>query len=160
MLADDLLHALVEVGLQILIRLHAMRAHEIFDFRIRVPLFSVYLIASDMKKLIGEKLGHFADKFIEKMVSMLFCWIHRWIKHAPFALDLIWPRRAGQVGIADKPGSAVSGHVELWDHADAALTRVGDHIAHFALRVIQPVGSHFVQLGKFLALDAEALVLR
>src|SRR5205809_7711447 len=75
-LADDLLHALVEVGLQILIRLHAMRAHEIFDFRIRVPLSSVYLVASDMNKLIGETLGHFADKLIEKMVSMLFCWIH------------------------------------------------------------------------------------
>src|SRR3989442_7454021 len=137
-----------------------MRAHERLDLRVRVPLFPVYLIASDMKTLIGKKLGHFADEFIEKMVSMLFCWIHGWIKHSPFALDLIWPRRAGQVGIADKPGGPVARHIEFGSHANASIARVGDHIAHFALRVIQPVGAHLVQLGKFFALDAEALVFR
>ena len=160
MLADDLLHTLVEVGLQILIRLHAMRAHERLDLRVRVPLFPVYLIASDMKTLIGKKLGHFADEFIEKMVSMLFCWIHGWIKHSPFALNSIRPGRAGQVGIADKPGGTVARHIEFGSHANASIARVGDHIAHFALRVIQPVGAHLVQLGKFFALDAEALVFR
>src|SRR5437870_2348636 len=84
-----------------------MRAHERLDLRVRVPLFPVYLIASDMKTLIEKKLGHFADEFIEKMVSMLFCWIHGWIKHSPFALNSIRPGRAGEVGIADNPGGTV-----------------------------------------------------
>jgi len=43
-----------------------MRVHEFLNFRIRVPLLSIHFIAADMEKLIGEELGHLADKFIEK----------------------------------------------------------------------------------------------
>src|SRR5207245_10485420 len=145
-LADDLLHTLVEVGLQILIRLHAMPGYERLDLRVLVPLFPVYLIASDMKTLIGKKLGHFADEFIEKMVSMLFCWIHGWIKHSPFALDLIWPRCAGEVGIADKPGGTVARHIEFESHDNASIEAVCAHLAYLALALIQSLTTPLRQL--------------
>ena len=54
----------------------------------------------------------------------------------------------------------MSGHVELRNNANAAVPRIGDQVAHFVLRVVEAVRAHLLQLGKFLALDPEALVLR
>ena len=136
-----------------------MRAHEFLNFAIRVPLLSVYLIATDVEELIGKELGHFADELIEKMVSMLLCWIHGRVEDAPFALNLIRAGSAGQIRIADKPGGAVSRHVEFRDHANAALARIRDHVADLVLRVVEAIRAHFMQLGEFLALNAEALIL-
>ena len=51
-------------------------------------------------------------------------------------------------------------HIEFRDHADATLARVRNQVADFVLRVEQAVRTHVLQLGKFLALDAEALVFR
>jgi hypothetical protein len=53
----------------------------------------------------------------------------------------------------------VAGDVEFWDHADAAVVRVGDQVADFILRVEHAVGAHAGELGKYFALDAESLVV-
>ena len=73
----------------------------------------------------------------------------------------IWygPGRAGQLRIPDEPRRRMARHVELGDHADAAIARVRDHLAHLILRVVLAVGAHLLQLRKALALDAEALVI-
>ena len=49
--------------------------------------------------------------------------------------------------------------IELGQHADTAIVRVGNQTTNFVLRVIQTIGTHFVQLRKLLGLDAEALVV-
>ena len=113
-----------------------------------------------MEELVGKKPGHLADEFVQKLVGFFPGGIHGRIEHAPLALDLVGARTAGQFGIADEPGGAVARHIEFRNHANAALARVRNQIANFVLRVVQAIRAHFLQLGKFLALDAEALVVR
>ena len=150
-LADDLLHPLVEVGLQIVVVLQAVGPHELLDLRIGVPLLAVYLVASDVKKLVGKEPGHLADKFVQKLVSLLPGRIHRRIEHAPLAFNLIRPRPTGEFGIADEPRGTVAGHIEFRHHANAALARVGDQVADFGLGVVQDRPSPFrCSLGNFL----------
>src|SRR6267142_6005400 len=50
-------------------------------------------------------------------------------------------------------------HLELSDHADAAVMGVGHELANLSLSVIQPVGPYFLQPGEALALDTETLVV-
>ena len=142
-LADDLLHSLVEIGLQIIVVLQAVGAHEFLDLWVGVPLLAVYFVASDVKELVGKEPGHLANKFVEKLVSLLASRIHGGIEHAPLALDFIRPRPAGQFGIADEPGSTVAGHIEFRNHADAALMRVSDQVADFVLGVVETIRTHF-----------------
>src|SRR5579864_570439 len=98
-----------------------MRVHELLNLRIGVPLFAIHLVAADVEELVGEKFGHLADKNIEKLVGTLASGIHGRIKNSPLAFDRIGPWGAGEVGIADKPGCAVTGHIKLRDHANAAV---------------------------------------
>ena len=50
-------------------------------------------------------------------------------------------------------------NIKLRDDPDPAGRGVRDDPAHLFLREVMAVGAEFVQVGKFLALDAEALVL-
>ena len=142
MLAHDLLHSLVEIGLQIVVVLQLVGMHEILNLWIGVPLLAVYLVASDVKELVREESGHFTNKCVEKLVGFLAGRIHGGIEDAPLAFDFIRSRPAGQLGIADEPGRAVARHIEFRNHADAALTSVSDQVADFALRVVQAIRSH------------------
>ncbi len=54
----------------------------------------------------------------------------------------------------------MSRHIEFRHHANAALARIRDDAADFILRVVEAIRTHALQLGKFLAFDAEALVFR
>ena len=69
------------------------------------------------------------------------------------------PGPLDKFGIAEEPGTAVAGNVELGDHADAAIVRVGDQVANLGLRVEHAVGAHAGELGKHFALDAESLIV-
>src|SRR5882762_7794121 len=113
-----------------------------------------------MEVVVGKQLSHFFDEVVEKFVSALPRGIHGWIKYSPLPLDFIRTRPAGQFGIAEEPRRAVTRHIKLRDHADPTLGSVGNQFTGFRLRVKQSVGTHFMQLGKFLALDTETLVLR
>src|SRR5438874_4573855 len=62
--------------------------------------------------------------------------------------------------MSDKPRSAVAGNIKFRDYAYAAIPRISNHVADFFLRVIPPVGAQLLQLGKSLAFDAEALIVR
>ena len=116
-----------------------MRFLEFLDFRIGIPLFSVHFIAADMKIVVGKKFGQLADQFVEKFVSFFVGGIHCGIKYAPLAFNRVRTRAAGEFGIADEPGSAVAGHIEFGNDANAAITRVTDEVAHFILRVVETV---------------------
>src|ERR1051326_3373682 len=98
-----------------------MRAHELLDLRVCIPLLAIYLISADMEKLVGEELRHLADKFIQKLVRAFAGGIHCGIEHSPLALDGVRARAAGQFRITDEPGSAVAWHVEFGYDADAAI---------------------------------------
>ena len=154
------LYSLVEVCLQVLIALHAMRTHELLNLRIGVPLLSIYFVTADVKILIGKKRGHLTDELVEELVCSLLGWVHCGVEDSPFAFDLIRARRTRQFGIPDEPGGAVPGHVKFRNHADAPVARVGDQLAYFILGVIETVGAELVELGQFFAFDAEPLVLR
>ena len=49
-------------------------------------------------------------------------------------------------------------HVEFGNHADAAVARVLDQVVDFVLRVVKTVGTQFMELREFFALDAKALI--
>ncbi len=51
-------------------------------------------------------------------------------------------------------------HIEFRNDANTALARIRDHATNFVLRVVKAIRAHALKLGKFLALDAEALVFR
>ena len=61
--------------------------------------------------------------------------------------------------MADEPGAGVAGHVELRHDADAAGAGVGDDVPGLFLGVVEAIGAGGSELGKELALDAEALIL-
>jgi hypothetical protein len=50
------------------------------------------------------------------------------------------------------------GHVELRHHANATFGGIGNDLARLILRIEEPVRTHLMQLGKFLAFNPEALV--
>src|SRR4029077_13434006 len=54
----------------------------------------------------------------------------------------------------------MSRHIEFRNYTDDAVARIPDQIADLILGVIQPVRSKSMELGKFLTLNAKALVIR
>src|SRR5260370_3925868 len=95
MLAQDLLQALIEVGLQVLVVFHPMSVDEGLDFRICVPLMAVDLISPNMKIVVGEELGHLINKLVDELVGFLPRWIHDCISAA--ALNRLRPMPAPQL---------------------------------------------------------------
>ncbi len=132
-----------------------MRGLEFLNLRIRVPLLAVNFVAPDMEVCVGEKLGHFFDELVEELVGGLA----RWIDDRIAAFERERSGAAGEIGISDDPRTAVTGHVELRNHANAALMCVGDEVANLRLRVIESAGTVFLQLWELLALDAESLIV-
>ena len=59
-LVHDLLQALVEVRLQILVILHPVGMNELLDLRILVPTLTANLVPSDVNVGIGKELRHFS----------------------------------------------------------------------------------------------------
>src|SRR6202171_6590561 len=98
MLAQDLLQALIEVGLQVLVVFHPMSVDEGLDFRICVPLMAVDLISPNMKIVVGEELGHLINELVDELVGFLPRWIHNRISAA--GLDRIRPPPARQFRIS------------------------------------------------------------
>ena len=158
-LVHERLHPLVEVSLERIIIFYPVRPHERSDGRVRAPLHSVHFIAADVEVPIGKQMRHLADEFIQKPVGSLLGWVHGGIKDSPFAFDRIGAFAAGKFRVADKPRCGVPRHVKLGHHADAPIGGVSHELPRFFLGVVEPVGAHFLQLGEFLALDAESLVV-
>src|SRR6185436_4940662 len=67
---------LVEVCLQVLIRLHPVGMHELLNLGIFVPRLFVNLVTANVKVSIGKEPGHFADEFVEELVSALLRRVH------------------------------------------------------------------------------------
>src|SRR6266542_2527375 len=137
-----------------------MRMHELLDLRIAVPLLAVYLVASDMEEPVRKKFRHLADELVEKFVSALTRGIHCGIKYTKLPPDGIGPRPAGEIRISHKPRRAVARHIELGNHADAAIMGVRNDLANLFLRVVEAIGAHFLQLREPLALNAKSLIVR
>src|SRR5262249_9492298 len=51
-------------------------------------------------------------------------------------------------------------HVELRNDPNATLPRECDQVTDLFLRVVKSVGTHLLQLGKFLTFDPESLIVR
>ncbi len=156
----DFLHALTEIRLQFLIRLVIVRFLELLNLRIRVPSFPVYLISANVEIVIRKKFGHLFDKRVEKFVSFCIGWIHGRIQHAPFRVDFEGPRCTGDFRITNKPGRAVSRHIEFRDDANSPIARVCDDIANLILRVVLTAGTQGMQLRQFFALSTKSLIVR
>ena len=149
-----------EVRLQRGIVFEVMAPHELLDARVGVPLLAIALVAADVEVGIGKQRRHLAQELVEKRKRRLARGIHRRVKDAPLLLDLVRTRPAGQLRVAYEPGCRVAGHVELGHHANAAVVRVGNHVANLLLRVEAAVRALFLQQRKLFALHREALVFR
>src|SRR6266403_5150904 len=104
---------------------------------------------------VWKQSRHFSDERVEKLVSFFL----RDLQSSSVSRDparRIRSRLAGQFGVADDHGPAVSRHFKLGNDADAAITRISHELTNFRLRVVLTLGSHLVQLGKFLAFDAKS----
>ena len=51
------------------------------------------------------------------------------------------------------------GNIKFRHDPNAAVTSIGDDLAHLVLRVEETIGAKCVEFGKLLTLDAKALVL-
>src|SRR6266536_2520434 len=101
-----------------------MRPHVLLNFRICIPLFPVYFVAADVKKLIGEELSHLFDELVKKLVRALAGRIHGRIEDSPLAFDGIWSRPTREIGIPHKPRGAVAWHIKFRYNTNAAITGV------------------------------------
>src|SRR5215813_9407168 len=156
----DRLQPFVEVGLEIACILETVSAHKSLNFRIACPLLAIYLVAADVKILVGKELRHLADELIQKLIRVLTRWVHGRIMNAEMPRNLIRPRRAGQLRIGDEPARGVPGHIELRRHTDAAIARVLNNFLDLVLGVKLPIGRKLLQSWKLPALHAEALIVR
>ncbi len=160
MFRDYRLDLLGEIRLQVMIVLDAMVAHEGLNVRGFLPLLAVHFVAADVEECVREERGHFADEAVEKLVGCLARGIHGGIEDTEFSLDGVRAGAAGERRVSDEPTSGMAGHVEFRNHADAAVARVGDHVADLVLRVVVAVRALLLQLWIALAFNAEALVVR
>src|ERR1051326_7675185 len=135
-----------------------MFAHETLDARVSLPFNTIILVPTDMHEMIGKDGRHLSQECIEKFVSAFSGRIHHWIEDPEGPLNLERPRRTGEIGISDKPGSGVPGHIELGHDADTAIVRVSDNFASLLLGVEQPVRAELRQFWEGLALDSVTLV--
>ncbi len=157
----DLQDAPIEVGLQRVEIGQLVSLHESFDRGALRPLALFrYFVAADVEIGVGEQTRHLADESVEKCVGGFARRIHGRDENAGLAYDLVGSFAAGEIRIPGEPTSRVAGHIKLRNHAHAAIARIGDHVADLRLRVIQTVGAFLVEARKFLALDAESLVVR
>ncbi len=53
----------------------------------------------------------------------------------------------------------MTGNIKLGHYPNAAVTSIGNNLAHLVLRVEETIGSQCLEPGKFSALDAETLIL-
>src|ERR1041385_1108819 len=159
-LSYDRLQPFVEIGLEIARILETVSAHKSLDVRIAGPLLSVYLVAADVKILIGKKPRHFANEIIQKLVRVLARWVHGRIMNAEMPRNLIRARPAGQLRIGDEPARGVPGHIEFRHHANAAIARVLDYFLDLVLGVKLPLGRELLQPRKLPALHPEPLIVR
>ena len=116
-----------------------MSTHELLNFRIRVPLFAVNFVSTDVEKLVREKLRHLTNKLVEKFVRAFARGIHRWVEHSPLPLNRVRSGRAGQIGISYEPCRAMPRHIELGNHPNTAVVRISNYFAHLLLGVKQAV---------------------
>ncbi len=149
----------IEIGLQVVVGLQAVLAHEVLDIRVLVPLLAVDLVAADVEVEVWEEFGHFADEGIEKRVRCFARGIDRRIKDAPLALDLIRAGRAGEFGISREPTRGVARHIELGNDPYSTHASVLDQVADFRLGIKLSVCGELLKPGKFFALDPEALIV-
>src|SRR5262249_6506197 len=84
--------------------------------------------------------------------------IERRVENARLALDLIRTWKTTELRIADQPGSAMTRHIKFRHDANPAGGSVSNNFPGLILGVIESIGAHLMQLRKFLALDAKALV--
>ena len=138
-LGDDFLEALTEIYLEFFVGFQIVRFFEFLDFWIGVPLLAVHFIAANVEIVVGEKFDHLSYQVVEKLIGFFVRRIHRGIEDSPLAFDGVRAGAAGKFGITDKPGGAVTGHIELRNDADAAIAGVGDEFANFILRVVEAV---------------------
>src|SRR5271156_187691 len=99
-----------------------MLVHVLLDPGVCVPLLAVAFVAANMEVRVRKESRHFAYKAIEKLVRTFTRGVHRGVEYAPFSLDNIWAFTACEIGIPDEPGGGVTGHIELRNHADAAVS--------------------------------------
>src|SRR3984893_6410610 len=153
----DLLQALIEVGLQVLVVFHAVRVNEGLDLRILIPMLSVYLVSANVEVGVGKKLGHLPDEFVEEFIGLLSVGISDRVRY--IRIDLERTGTCGEVGTSDKPRAAVARGIELRQHPDATIAGVREQVANLILAVIQAIGTHLMQPGELLALDPKTLVV-
>src|SRR5271155_813330 len=135
-----------------------MFAHEGLDARIRLPLYAVVLIASDVHEVIGEDVGDFSNKSIEEFIGAFSRRIHYRIEDAELAFDVERAGAAGKIRISDEPCAAVPGNIELGHNPDATIARVRDNFAGLLLSIEKSIGAQPSELGESPTLHAEALV--
>src|SRR5206468_4766929 len=114
------------------------------DLLIAIPLLALVFIAANVQVSVREKIGHFAEKSIQKFVSLLARRIERRLKDSSAPFDLVRSRGTAEFGMANQPTGAVAGDVELRHDANAAIARVGNNLAHLILRIEQPIGPQCV----------------
>src|SRR5271155_4487830 len=118
-----------------------MFAHECLDARIRLPLYAVVLIASNVHEVVRKDCCHFSDKSIEEFIGAFSRRIHHRIEDAELALDMERAGAAGKIRISDEPCTAVPWNIELGYNPDAAIARVRDNFAGLLLSIEKSVGA-------------------
>ncbi len=109
--------------------------------RIGLPLYAIVLVPSDVHEVVGEDGRHLCDKCIEKLVGTFARRIHHRIEDAELPLNVKGTGSTREIGIADEPGTAMSGHVELRHDTDAAITRIANNLAGLLLGIEKSVGA-------------------
>jgi hypothetical protein len=112
-----------------------------------------------MPIFVRKKLRHLTNKLVEEAIGAFPGGIKIDAIHSKFMNEGVRSRQARQLWIADKPGVRVRRHIKLRQHANAAISRVGDYVANLSLRVKMAVRSQFLQAREPVTLHAKALVV-
>ena len=160
LLCDDYLNALIEVSLQRVVVFYMVGLHPCLDALILVPVFSIYLVSTDVEVCIGEESRHFGEDRVQELVGCLLRGVEWGTIFVEVASDECDRASGGcQLRIGREPAHGVPWNIKLRNYADATFAGVEDEITHLSLRVEESSRSELSKLGASPTLHAKTLVI-
>src|SRR5580692_6785794 len=125
MFGENHLNTFAEVCLQVVIIFYGVGAHPFLNVFVAIPIFSINCVTTDVKVWVWKQRSHFAQHAVQYPISLFYGGINGGTNSVTHPANQVCRGRCGRdIGMSDQPAYCVPRNVKLWNHANAAFTRV------------------------------------